>query len=162
MIYRPCKAEKYGAFAMVVSSAICFTVAGCYLFPFSFEFFIPFVMGILSLIIMKYCYDASMIIVFLESDGILVINDRKHAQKFVPWSDFSYVYSIQNYKAYEHFLLSPHELNEAERKKIKRQINNSTTIIGDDYILVPCNFHKDRDQILSVLKEKQNLHFEIK
>lgn len=153
MKYQPFKVERVTYPITAVISIMFFIVAGLYLFPFSYEFFIPFSMGLLGIVVTKILNDQSKVSIFFETSGIRIVNDPKIEHCFSPWTNFSHIYPVQTYKGYECILLAPHSLNEKEAAIIKKKITFSTTLILDDCIVIPCNFSKEKQRINSIIKE---------
>lgn len=132
IVYQHKKTQKKVLPLVVAFSVGYFVFSGICLASLDFllaSFF--FLVGVITLVLLKQLYDESGEVVIVEDEGIIALTRKIPKEKFYLWDEFSFAYSCFNQKAHEFIILSPREMSENELKKVLRK-----RLVFDDLLII--------------------------
>ena len=138
IVYQHKKTQKIVLPLVVAASAGYFVFSGICLASLDFvRASVFFLVGVITLVLLKQLYYASSEVVIIEDEGIIALTRKIPKEKFYLWEEFSFAYSCFNQKAHEFIILSPREMSENELKKVlgKRLVFDDLLIIHMEVML---------------------------
>ena len=138
IVYQHKKTQKKVLPLVVAFSAGYFVFSGMCLASLDFvRATVFFLVGVITLVLLKQLYDASSEVVIVEDEGIIALTRKIPKEKFYLWEEFSFAYTCNNIKGHEFIILSPREMSGNELKKVlgKRLVFDDLLIIHMDVIL---------------------------
>lgn len=150
--YRPFRSHVWFSPFLLIAGILSFVGVGYCLPEITFPCFFLLCIGMVSIILAKALYDSSRTTVWLENDGLRIIEGKNNQWHFVLWKNFSYAYYIPNFKGHLFLILSDKYLNENQAKRFVNQRSMSSKIYDDKTIVI----HIDVQQKTDLIKERIN------
>ena len=142
-VYRPYKSRSWIRFLMLPIGVPAFILA-VYLWPISLSgSVLGVVTGLMCIWIYKELYIASKVVIYLESQGIRVVERENQDDIFVQWEECPYAHYATSYKGHLFMVLSSKQLDGKEKKHLANRSANSSRVHLDDAIVIYLDFLQD-------------------
>lgn len=148
IVYQHKKTQKKALPLVVASSAGYFVFSGIGLASLDFvRATVFFLVGVITLVLLKQLYDASSEVVIVEDEGIIALTRKIPKEKFYLWEEFSFAYTCNNIKGHEFIILSPREMSGNELKKVL-----SKRLVFDDLLIIHMEIFGQAEQAKALKK----------
>lgn len=162
LTFRPYRSSVFAAYFGIVIEMGYLLILGGTLFnlqQISIEWFLFILFCVvLGIFMIKYGFDGKKITIYFTEDGLHLINDIGKPWQFMPWSNFTYMYTYVDSKC-RYCVLSSEEKDRKQLKKIIRSTYLTSQITVENAVVFPLDLAQKVETVTKIIEffKKKNL-----
>lgn len=147
-----CPYKRYMIMSIMIFMILIMTLI---IVPLTKFFSVLGIWYVLALFILKYVYDASLIKVIYDKQGIIYIGHREKYLRIFQWNDFTNTYYYTNYRGFTFVILSSEKIEDKQKKAIVNFYTAFSPFFKNKKLLIlPMADFSKMKQFDCVLREK--------
>ena len=154
MTYRPYREYRVLSMFFIMFAILFVVFAGVIIFANVWAGLIFLFSGVFFLLVAKWLYDISGIVIILEQQGLHIV-DRKHKDgQYYSWETLSCAYYIKNFKNVLFLILSPEKLSREEARDLVKRCEKSSRVCMDNAVVFCVNMSRDMLQMIDFVNDR--------
>lgn len=154
MTYRPYREYRVLSMFFIMFAILFVVFAGVIIFANVWAGLIFLFSGVFFLLVAKWLYDISGIVIILEQQGLHIV-DRKHKDgQYYSWETLSCAYYIRNFKNFLFLILSPKKLSCEEASFFMKRCENSSRVCIDNVVVFRVDLSRDMPQLIDFVNDR--------
>lgn len=137
MTYRPYQAYRIISWLFFILAIAFIFFAGVVIFSNICAGLIILFSGVFFLLVAKWLYDTSNIVIILDMQGLHMIERKCKDSQYYSWETLSCAYYIRNFKNFLFVVLSSEKLSREEARFFVKRCENLSRICIDNVVVFP-------------------------